>query len=138
MQTLYQAEATAVGGRNGQVETSDGLLKFELSIPKSMGGPGKPNTTNPEQLFACGYAACFGSAIDHAAKMNQQEIGTIRVTAFVDIGKANQGLELSCELKVHIDDLSKEETEKLIQAAHQMCPYSRATRNNINVKISAI
>ncbi len=139
MQSLYSAQATAVGGRDGHVETADGLLKLEMSIPKSMGGPGRPQTTNPEQLFACGYSACFGGAVGFVAKQQKVDVGAIEVTAVVDIGKVEPaGLGLSVELKVRLPGVPRAKAEELVHAAHQVCPYSKATRNNIEVKLSVV
>jgi Ohr subfamily peroxiredoxin len=139
MATLYSAEATAVGGRDGHVETSDGLIKLDMSIPKSMGGPGRAGATNPEQLFACGYAACFGGAIGFVAKQQRIDPGEIRVTAKVDIGPVpSGGLQLAVELHAQLPKLSREQAEALVHAAHQVCPYSKATRHNIEVKVSVV
>lgn len=139
MQTLYSAQATAVGGRDGHVETSDGLLHLQMSIPKSMGGPGRPETTNPEQLFAMGYAACFGGAVGFLARQRKLEIGTVAVTAEVAIGSVPpSGLGLSVALAVRVPGLPRAEAEALVAAAHEICPYSRATRGNIEVALRVI
>ncbi len=139
MEALYTGSAHAIGGRNGHVESSDGLLKFDLSIPKSMGGPGKAGTTNPEQLFACGYSACFGSAIDFVAKQQQKALKEIHVIAAVGIGKtAEDGFRLMVELKVYLPEISHDEAEQIVQAAHQVCPYSHATRGNVAVKLTVL
>jgi Ohr subfamily peroxiredoxin len=139
MQTLYSAQATAVGGRDGHVETSDGLLKLEMSIPKSMGGPGRPETTNPEQLFAMGYAACFGGAVGFVAKQKKLEIGQVSVTATVHIGQVQPtGLGLGVALAIKVPGLSRADAEALVAAAHQVCPYSKATRGNIEVALSVV
>jgi Ohr subfamily peroxiredoxin len=134
MTPLYSASATAIGGRDGHVETSDGLLKLEMSLPKSMGGPGRPETTNPEQLFAMGYAACFGGAVGFVAKQQKKTVGEIAVTADVHIGpSAGGGLGLSVDLTVRIGGVERSEAEALVAAAHEICPYSKATRGNIDV-----
>lgn len=133
MAHLYSASATAVGGRDGHVETGDGLLKLEMSIPKSMGGPGRPQTTNPEQLFAMGYAACFDGAVGFVAKQQKREVGEIAVTAEVRIGPDGSGLGLGVDLAVRIGGVDRETAEALVAAAHQICPYSKATRGNIEV-----
>jgi Ohr subfamily peroxiredoxin len=139
MKPLYTATAQAIGGRNGHVETSDGLLNFDLSIPQSMEGPGKANTTNPEQLFACGYAACFGSAIDFVAKQKKHTLKDIDVTADVSIGKNEQGkFQLAVELKVYLPELNHAQAKEVVEAAHQICPYSSATRGNIEVKLTVV
>jgi Ohr subfamily peroxiredoxin len=139
MQTLYTAQATAVGGRDGHVETADGLLKVDMSMPKSLGGPGRPQTTNPEQLFAMGYAACFGGAVGFVAKMQKIEVGAIAVTADVHIGKVEPaGLGLGVALSVRVPGVSREVAESLVRAAHEVCPYSKATRGNIEVTLAVI
>jgi osmotically inducible protein OsmC len=139
MQTLYSAQARAVGGRDGHVETSDGLLKVDMSIPKSMGGPGRPATTNPEQLFAMGYAACFGGAVGFVAKQKKLEVGTIEVTADVHIGRVDpEGLGLGVALAVRVPGLARADAEALVAAAHQVCPYSKATRGNIEVTLRVV
>jgi Ohr subfamily peroxiredoxin len=104
-----------------------------------MGGPGRAGATNPEQLFACGYAACFGGAIGFVAKQQKIDPGEIRVTAKVDIGPVpSGGLQLAVELQAQLPKLSREQAEALVHAAHQVCPYSKATRNNIEVKVSVV
>jgi Ohr subfamily peroxiredoxin len=133
---LYTGTATAVGGRNGTVESSDGLLNFDLSIPKDMGGPGKAGATNPEQLFAAGYAACFGSAVDAVGRMKKLDTTGAAVTVAVGIDKVSDGFQLSATITVNLPALDKAEAEELLQAAHAMCPYSRATRGNMDVKLS--
>jgi len=135
---LYTAVAIATGGRDGNVRTSDGVLKAELSVPREMGGPGKPGATNPEQLFACGYAACFAGAIGFVAGQQHTKLSAIEVTAHVTFGKDADGFRLAVELQVHLPDLDKAEAEKLVEAAHQVCPYSKATRNNIDVKLAVV
>ena len=135
---LYTAVATATGGRDGYVQTSDGVLKAELSVPREMGGPGKAGATNPEQLFASGYAACFGGAIGFVAGQQHTKLSAIQVTAHVTFGKEDDGFRLAVELEVHLPDLDKAEAEKLVEAAHQVCPYSKATRNNIEVKLAVV
>jgi lipoyl-dependent peroxiredoxin len=135
-QPLYTAVATATGGRDGHVETDDGLLKFDLSIPKEMGGPGKAGATNPEQLFASGYAGCFAGAIGFVAGQEHKKLSSVGVTSHVTFGKEDSGaFQLAVELHCQLPDLSKDDAEKLVEKAHQVCPYSRATRNNIEVKL---
>lgn len=131
----YSGVATATGGRNGHVETSDGLLKFDLSIPKGMGGPGREGTTNPEQLFACGYAACFGSAVDAVAQSKKLDASGAEVTCEADIDKGEGGFFLAAMLTVKLPMLDRETAQALVEAAHQVCPYSKATRGNINVTL---
>lgn len=135
---LYTGTATAKGGRNGHVESSDGLLKFELSIPKEMGGPGKIGATNPEQLFAAGYAACFGSAVDAVGRMKKLDTTGAEVTCDVGIDKVESGFQLSAVLRVRLPALERAQAQELLEAAHQMCPYSKATRGNIDVKLELV
>jgi len=134
---LYTATATAQGGRNGHVESSDGLLRFDLSIPKEMGGPGNAGSTNPEQLFAAGYAACFGSAVDAVGRQKKLDTMGAAVTCDVSIDKVEGGFQLSAKLRVKLPALEKAQAQEVVEAAHQMCPYSKATRGNINVSVEA-
>lgn len=132
---LYTAVATATAGRDGAVKTDDGLLDLKVTPPKSMGGPG--GATNPEQLFAAGYSACFGSAVAHVARMQKITPGPIAITAKVTIGViGNGGYGLGVELAAKIPELPRDQAQKLVDAAHQVCPYSNATRGNIDVKIT--
>jgi len=136
-QPLYTATATAHGGREGRVATDDGLVSHALSMPTSLGGKGGPGT-NPEQLFAAGYAACFESALRLVARMQRKPLRDARITARVTIGKTDDGgFGIAAELQGHIDGVSREETEALMKAAHQVCPYSKATRGNIEVRLVA-
>ena len=134
MTTIYKTQATALAGRNGQVKTNDGLLELELSYPKEMGGTG--SATNPEQLFAAGYSACFSSAIQHVAREDQMDIEPAPVTAEIGIGPNNDGgFALTVSLAVELN-MSQEEALKLTLRAHQVCPYSNAVRGNINVAVT--
>ncbi len=134
MDALYTAVATSVGGRSGHVKSSDGILDFEVRPPKEMGGPGGA-FTNPEQLFAAGYSACFGSALNHVALLKKKRIES-SVTAKVSIGnKPGGGFQLSVEMEVAISGLEQKEAEELVKEAHQVCPYSNATRNNVEVTL---
>lgn len=139
MKVLFTAEAKAVGGRNGHSEASDKSVSVDLSIPKSMGGAGKPNTTTPEHLFAVGYAACFGSAVDYVASQKKIAIPGASVTSRVTLGtRADGGFQLAVELEVSIPGHDKAVAEALTAAAHQICPYSHATRNNIEVTLKTV
>jgi lipoyl-dependent peroxiredoxin len=131
---LYTAIATAVGGRDGTVKSDDGNLDLKIVMPKAMGGPGGAGT-NPEQLFAAGYAACFGSAVAHIARMQKVKTGPVSITARVSIGPAAKGFGLAVELVASIPELPKAEAEALVWAAHEVCPYSNATRGNIEVEV---
>jgi Ohr subfamily peroxiredoxin len=137
---LFTATATATGGRNGHTESDDGMVKAELSVPRAMGGPGKPGTATPEHLFAAGYAACFGSACEFAARQMKLAPQSITVKSAVGIGEATGGgFGLSVELDVELRGVSAADAEKIVAAGHQVCPYSRAIRGNVevNLKVSA-
>jgi lipoyl-dependent peroxiredoxin len=133
-QKLYTAHATATAGREGTAKTDDGSLDVKLVMPKALGGPGVGGT-NPEQLFAVGYAACFGSAIGHVARMQKISAGPISVAANVSIGPAGKGFGLQVELVASLPELAREKAEELVRAAHEVCPYSNATRGNIVVDV---
>jgi lipoyl-dependent peroxiredoxin len=136
-QPLYIATATAHGGREGKVQTDDGKVLHTLSMPTSLGGKGGPGT-NPEQLFAAGYSACFESALRFVALQQKKPLKDATITAKVTIGKTDDGgFGLAVELQGRVDGVSREETKALMEAAHQVCPYSRATRGNIQVTLLA-
>lgn len=135
MNPLYTATATARGGREGRVATDDGVIDLAVAMPKALGGSGNPGT-NPEQLFAAGYAACFGSALGLVARMQRVQMGTVEITANVTIGKDEGGFGLAVELVGHFPDLPAERAEALMEAAHKVCPYSRATRGNLDVTLT--
>jgi len=130
---LYTASATAIGGRDGTAKSDDGILDLKIVPPKSLGGSGAG--TNPEQLFAAGYAACFGSAIAAVARMKKVTTGAITVTTKVTLGTIGQGYGLAVELEASLPDLPRDQAEALVAAAHQVCPYSNATRGNIAVDV---
>jgi len=138
IEPLYTATATATGGRNGHTESSDGIVKADLSVPKAMGGPGKPGTATPEHLFAAGYAACFGGALDFVAKQHKKDASKAGVTADVSIGpREGGGFGLAVRLRVEDKSLPKAELEALAKEAHEkICPYSHATRGNVDVQIA--
>jgi Ohr subfamily peroxiredoxin len=138
VQVLYTAHAVASGGRNGHTETRDGLVKADLSVPKAMGGPGKPGTTTPEDLFAAGYAACFCGAVDFMATQMKLKPSSLEVEAAVSIGKEETGFGLQAQLTVWVSGLSEADAEKIVAAGHEFCPYSKATRNNIEVTLKTI
>ena len=136
LQILYTAEATAVGGRAGHARTSDGRLDVALDVPVEMGGSGGPGT-NPEQLFATGYAACFQSTLLRIAAGRKLDLSESRITARVSIGPVKiGGFGLAAALDLDAPQLSREEGLDLMRRAHQNCPYSRATRGNIEVTLS--
>ena len=133
---LYTARATAEGGRQGHTTSDDGKLDVTLAPPKEMGGNGEG--TNPEQLFAAGYASCFHSAIKSIARTTKQNVEGSTVTAAVGIGPINggAGYGLEVELVVTLPTLERAEAEELVAKGHQVCPYSNATRGNIKVDLS--
>lgn len=137
---LFTATATATGGRNGHTEASDGSVEANLSVPKAMGGPGKPDTTTPEHLFAAGYAACFGGALDLVAKQQQKDATKARITCAVSIGpRDGGGFGLAVKLQVEDKSLPKTELASLTREAHEkICPYSHATRGNVDVQIEVV
>jgi lipoyl-dependent peroxiredoxin len=138
IKVLYTARATAVGGRNGHTQSADGLVSVDLSIPKSMGGPGRPNTTTPEDLFAAGYAACFGSACEFVSRQMKLHPKSITVRSAVSIGEATGGgFGLAVELSAEIAGVSQAEAERLTAAGHEVCPYSRAVKGNVDVTVKA-
>jgi osmotically inducible protein OsmC len=133
---LYTATATATGGRNGHTQSSDGVVSANLSVPKEMGGPGKPDTATPEHLFAAGYAACFGGALDFAAKQQKKNASEAKVTCAVSIGpREDGGFGLAVQMRVEDRSLAQAELEALVREAHEkICPYSHATRGNVDVR----
>ncbi len=136
-QAIYTAVATARGdGRNGEVTSSDGVIDESLSIPKEMGGPGG-DKTNPEQLFAAGYSACFHSALQLVARQAKVSLQDSTVTAEVSVLKQGVGFGLGVALNVSLPGLEQGVADKLVEQAHQVCPYSNATRGNIEVALSA-
>ena len=131
---LYTAVATATGGRDGRAKSDDGHLDLSITPPKALGGAG--TGTNPEQLFAAGYAACFGSAIGAVARMKKVTTGAVTVTAKVTLGSIpGQRYGLAVELEASLPDLPRAEAEAIVAAAHEVCPYSNATRGNIAVEV---
>ena len=131
---LYTAKATSTGdGRNGHVVSSDQRLDLDLALPPEMGGSG--NGTNPEQLFAAGYAACFHSALRIVARRARVDPGDSTVSAEVGIGPEGEAFGLVVTLIISIPGLEREQARELAEAAHQVCPYSRATRGNISVEL---
>jgi osmotically inducible protein OsmC len=137
---LFTATATAIGGRNGHAESSDGLIKADLSVPKEMGGPGKPGTATPEHLFAAGYAACFGGALDFVAKQKKKDASRAKVTCAVTIGpREGGGFGLAVKMRVEDKSIAQPELAALVREAHEkVCPYSHATRGNVDVAFEVI
>ncbi len=134
---LYTAEASAVGGREGHVRSSDGIVDVDVRIPVEMGGPG--GATNPEQLFAAGYSACFQSALGVVGRRQKVDTSQSTVTAQVTLGTIEGGaFNIAVALRVHIPDVDAARAQELIEAAHAVCPYSNATRGNIEVDLVAV
>ena len=133
MKTLFTANATAKGGRSGHTQTDNNNVSFDLGSMSDVNA--KKSVTNPEELFACGYAACFGSALEHVAKQQNMSIADAQVKAAVSLNQDDAGYLLSVVLDVSIPSLDNTAAQKLVEAAHQVCPYSKATRNNIDVTL---
>ncbi|MDR1974626.1 MAG: organic hydroperoxide resistance protein [Bacteroidales bacterium] len=135
MEAKYTAEVTSTGGRTGHIKSSDGILDFEVRPPKAMGGQDDSHT-NPEQLFAAGYAACFGSAVNHVALLQKLRVNPT-ITAKVSIGdKPGGGFMLAVEMAVNISGVELSIAEDIVKQAHQICPYSNATRGNVEVTLT--
>lgn len=130
---IYTAHAHAVGGRNGTAKSDDGHLDVKLAYPKSMGGDG--NGTNPEQLFAAGYSACFLGALGLVARNQGVKLGEHSLDAEVDLIKDETSFHVGVRLKLNAPELDRETAEKLLAAAHAVCPYSKATRGNVEVAL---
>lgn len=137
---IFTATATATGGRNGHTEASDGSVKANLSVPKVLGGPGNPATTTPEHLFAAGYAACFGSALDFVANQKKKDATNAQIVCAVSIGKREDGgFALAVRLLVEDKNLPLVDLMALAKEAHEkICPYSHATRGNIVVELNVV
>ena len=136
----FTATATAIGGRNGHTETSDGAVKADLSVPKEMGGPGTPGAATPEHLFAAGYAACFGGSLDFVSKQRKRDASKAKITCAVTIGpRKGGGFGLTVKMGVEDKSLAQAELAAFVREAHEkICPYSHATRNNVDVAFEVI
>ncbi len=136
MKTIYTASVTSIGGRTGHVESSDGALKLDLTFPPPDGKPAK--LTNPEQLFAAGYAACFASAMEHVARGQKLDIGQVSIANQVTLFNDEAGaFQLAVHLDVTVPNLDQAGAEKLVAEGHKVCPYSNATRGNVEVTLTA-
>ena len=138
MNVLYTAEATAWGGREGRAASSDANLDVQLVLPKELGGPGGPGT-NPEQLFAAGYAGCFHSALKFVAGKRKVDVSESAITARVGVGFVGEGgysFGLQVELEAELPGIPTEQARELLDAAHAVCPYSNATRGNVEVTLT--
>lgn len=134
IQAVYKAQATSTGGREGHSRSSDGVLDVNLSVPKDMGGPGTAGSTNPEQLFAAGYSACYLGALRFVAGKEKITISNdAAVTATVGIGQIPGGFGLEVALHVSLPGIERDKAQDLVEKAHKVCPYSNATRGNIEV-----
>jgi lipoyl-dependent peroxiredoxin len=135
---LYTAHSTATGGRDGRASSSDGVLNVQLSTPKELGGAGGP-CTNPEQMFAAGYSACFIGALKFVAGKAKVALpADTSITGHVGIGPIPTGFALKVELDINVPGLPKDQVKQLVDAAHQVCPYSNATRGNIDVTLNVV
>jgi lipoyl-dependent peroxiredoxin len=135
MKVLYTAVATATGGRDGRAISSDKNLDVKLATPKELGGAGG-DATNPEQLFAAGYSACFIGALKFVASQSKRSIpADASITARVGIGQIPGGFGLDIDLNINLPGLEKVDAQALVEAAHQVCPYSNATRGNVDVRL---
>ena len=138
IQPLYTATATSHGGRNGRVRSDNGTIDMPLTMPKALGGSEAAGSTNPEQLFAAGYSACFEGALRLVAGKMKKQIKDAHITAKVTIGKTPEGgFGLAVELHGKLEGISQAEADELMHAAHKVCPYSLATQGNIEVKLSS-
>lgn len=137
MKALYQTSAHVTGGRDGLAKSNDGQLEVRLAAPKELGGKG--GATNPEQLFAAGYAACFESALRHVARSQKIAIGDTSVDASVTLGTRDDGgFQLAVGLSVTVANTDRTVAQQLMETAHQVCPYSHATRGNITVDLKLV
>lgn len=139
MKALYTATTTVHGGREGSVESSDGVLKHNLTMPKELGGAGGAGT-NPEQLFAAGYGACYESALANIARKEGVKLQDVEVTSNVSIGKddSDGGFMLAVRMDVKLPGIERTKAEELAKKAHEFCPYSKATRGNIEVEFKIV
>ena len=134
----YKTRATATGGRDGSAKSEDGKLTVDLSVPKDLGGPGGTGT-NPEQLFAAGYSACFLGAMKHVAGEKKIDLPeNASVTGTIGIGPIPTGFAITAELAIDLPGMDRTAAQSLIDAAHVVCPYSNATRGNVDVKLSLV
>lgn len=139
MSALFTTSVLATGGRSGRVVSEDNIIDFQLVSPKELGGPGGEGT-NPEQLFAAGYSACFDGALNLVIKKEKADVSSTSVKADVHFLKdeADGGFKIGVTLNVTVDGVDKERAKELVEAAHQVCPYSKATRGNIDVELNVI
>ncbi|MBB4603611.1 Ohr subfamily peroxiredoxin [Hymenobacter luteus] len=137
MSIMHSAQAKSIGGRDGRIESDNKVLNLELTMPRTLGGRNREGATNPEQLFAAGYAACFGNAVIHTARQAKANVGEIVINAEVDLFMDAQQLPtLVVRLYAHLPGATQEQAEDIVAKAHQACPYSRAIRGNAEVTIT--
>jgi|SRR5687767_3669575 osmotically inducible protein OsmC len=135
---VYRAHATATGGRDGRARSSDGNLDVKLAVPKEMGGGGGA-ATNPEQLFAAGYAACFLGAMKFVAGQKKIQVpADTSIDSSVGIGPIPGGFGIEVDMSIKLPGMDRAQAEELVAAAHKVCPYSNATRNNIDVRLKVV
>src|ERR1700693_871200 len=134
-QVLHTSRATSKGGRNGHTQSGDCIVSVDLSVPKDTGAPGKPNTSTPEDLFAAGYAACLGGAIDYMANQLKLKPASVEVRTAVGIGKDATGFGLKVDHDIRVTGLSQADAEKIVAAGHKFCPYSKAINGNVDVTV---
>lgn len=137
MEILYTTSATSVGGRDGHVKSEDGLIDMDLKTPGAMGGPG--GATNPEELFAAAYSACFNGALNLVIRMKKMRpAGEVSVKATVSLGKNPEGkFQVAAKIDANVPGVSPEEAKALVEEAHTVCPYSRAIHGNVDVELNA-
>lgn len=138
MKTIFESKATNTGGRSGHVQSEDGVIDFDISMPNSKGKP-DPKSTNPEELFAAAYSSCFAGALQVAAKEHQvSDLGDFSVTATIAFNTEDDGAFLEATLDAYLPTVDQETGEDLINTAHEICPYSKATRDNITVHLNLL
>lgn len=138
MKTIFEAKATNTGGRAGHVQSEDGVLDFDISMPNSK-GKSDPKSTNPEELFAAAYSTCFAGALEVVAKEHGvDDLGDFNVTATIAFNKEEEGFFLEATLDTYLPTVDKKMGKKIINAAHEICPYSKATRDNITVHLNLL
>ncbi|MBW8243260.1 Ohr family peroxiredoxin [Muricauda oceani] len=138
MKTIFEAKATNTGGRSGHVKSEDGVLDLPISMPNSKGKP-DPKSTNPEELFAAAYSTCYAGAVEAVAKNHDiDDLGDFSVTAIVAFNKEDDGFFLEVTLDTYLPTVDKKMGETIINEAHEMCPYSKATRDNITVHLNLL
>ncbi|MGB5989793.1 MAG: organic hydroperoxide resistance protein [Marinifilaceae bacterium] len=134
MNVIYKTRVEVKGGRNGHVKSDDGIIDLDVRMPKEMGGA-ESGYTNPEQLFAAGYSACFDGALNLVARQDRIKIKDTVVAVTIGFGEKEDGFGLCAKIEVHIPNIEKDVAEDLMKKAHQVCPYSKATRGNIDVEL---